>query len=86
MAYNTHVPSHRKDSRPHAGPVAQASTSVILVGTAGEIKIHVLEIDGGKVRLGITAPRDVPVYREEIWDAMQAGRAAEPEPDPFLPG
>ncbi len=37
----------------------------IIVGD--EIVIEVLEVRGGTVRLGIEAPRSVPVYREEIW-------------------
>lgn len=31
-----------------------------------QISVEVLEIDRGKIRLGITAPRDVPVYRDEL--------------------
>ena len=30
------------------------------------ICVTVVEIDRGKIRLGIEAPRDVPVYREEL--------------------
>lgn len=37
---------------------------VIVVG--GDIKIYVVEIRGDKVRLGIEAPGDVPVDREEV--------------------
>ncbi len=37
----------------------------IIVG--GDIVIEVLEVRGGTVRLGIDAPRSVPIYREEIW-------------------
>lgn len=37
-----------------------------------DIKIVVVEISPGKVRLGITAPRDVPVHREEIYEAIRA--------------
>ena len=36
------------------------------------LEIRVLEIRGNKVRLGITAPRDLEVYREEIWERIQA--------------
>jgi carbon storage regulator len=35
------------------------------------IKIMVLEIRGDKVRLGIEAPRDLPVHREEVYKAIQ---------------
>jgi carbon storage regulator CsrA len=32
----------------------------------GHIRIRVLSSSGGKVRLGITAPRDVPIERGEL--------------------
>ena len=35
------------------------------------IRIMVVEIRGDKVRLGIDAPRDMPVHREEIWKVIQ---------------
>ena len=31
------------------------------------IKVQVLGVKGGQVRLGVEAPKDIPVYREEIW-------------------
>ena len=34
---------------------------------ADNIFIEVVEIRGDKARIGIVAPRDVPVHREEIW-------------------
>lgn len=37
------------------------------------IKIVVVEIRGDKVRLGIEAPRDVPVHRSEVHDAIHGG-------------
>ena len=39
----------------------------ILVGeTVGETKVTVLEIKGGRIRLGIEAPREVNVVRDEL--------------------
>jgi carbon storage regulator len=36
-----------------------------------------MEIVGNSVRVGIQAPRSVPVYREEIWNAVrEENRAA----------
>jgi carbon storage regulator len=34
------------------------------------IVITVVEIRGDKVRLGIEAPRDVPVHRSEVYEAI----------------
>lgn len=36
-----------------------------------EITIVVVEIRGDKVRLGVEAPREVPVHRREVYDAIQ---------------
>ena len=46
----------------------------ILIGDA--IDIMVVEIRGDKVRLGINAPRNVQVHREEVWLAIQQGASA----------
>ena len=35
-----------------------------------DIVITVVEIRGDKVRLGIQAPRDIPVHRREVLDAI----------------
>ncbi|MCQ2081104.1 MAG: carbon storage regulator CsrA [Lachnospiraceae bacterium] len=35
------------------------------------IEITVLEIKGEQVKLGITAPKDVPVYRKEVYVQIQ---------------
>jgi carbon storage regulator len=37
-----------------------------------DIEIVILEIDGDSVRVGIKAPKDVEVYRKEIYNAIQA--------------
>ena len=36
-----------------------------------DIKITVLDIKGGQVRLGITAPQSIKVHREEVFDRIQ---------------
>lgn len=36
-----------------------------------DIKIHVIEIRGDKVRLGVEAPKEVPVHRQEVYEAIQ---------------
>jgi carbon storage regulator len=49
-----------------------------------------MEIVGNSVRVGIQAPRSVPVYREEIWNAVreenQAAAGAAPNELPGTPG
>lgn len=39
------------------------------------ITVTVVEIRGDKVRLGIEAPKEVPIHRSEIHDAIQLERA-----------
>lgn len=38
---------------------------VLVVGE--NIRITVIAVDQGSVRLGIEAPRDIPIHREEVW-------------------
>jgi carbon storage regulator len=42
-----------------------------------DVTIVVVEIRGDKVRLGIEAPKEVPVHRKEVYDAIQRKAAAE---------
>ncbi|MDR2644082.1 MAG: carbon storage regulator CsrA [Planctomycetaceae bacterium] len=35
------------------------------------ITVVVVDVRGDKVRLGIDAPKDVPVHRKEIYDAIR---------------
>jgi carbon storage regulator len=44
------------------------------------ITITVVEIRGDKVRLGIEAPRDVPVHRSEVYEAIRRAENSAPEP------
>lgn len=36
-----------------------------------DITIVVVEIRGDKVRLGVEAPKEVPVHRREVYDAIK---------------
>jgi carbon storage regulator len=41
-----------------------------------DITIVIVEIRGDKVRLGIEAPKEVPVHRREVYDAIRRSEAA----------
>lgn len=45
------------------------------------ITIVVVEIRGDKVRLGIEAPKEIPVHRKEVFDAIQQAKEEERRPD-----
>ena len=47
----------------------KAGQSIVI---GDDIEVTLLEIDGGKVRLGIQAPHSVPVHRMEIYLAINA--------------
>ena len=55
----------------------------IMVGD--DIVVEVIEVSGSSVRVGIAAPRSIPVYREEIWAAVQAENAAAAQAPAELP-
>ena len=44
-----------------------------------DVSVTVVEVTGQTVRLGIAGPAEVPVYREEIWLAVQAENQAAAE-------
>lgn len=49
----------------------------IVIGDS--ITLMVIEIRGDKVRLGIDAPRDVTVHREEIYEAIKRESSEQPQ-------
>lgn len=46
----------------------------------GDTEVMVVEIIGNRVRLGITAPKDIPVLRREVHEAILRGNLAAAEP------
>jgi len=53
--------------------LTRKSNQSIVIGD--DVIVTVLEVRGDHIRLGITAPRDVEVHREEIWIARADGAA-----------
>jgi carbon storage regulator len=53
----------------------------------GRIKVKIVRLEGDVVKIGIEAPPDVPIHRQEVYDeiqqsnklALQSGRAALPK-------
>jgi carbon storage regulator len=40
-------------------------------GKTARVIISVLAVEGDKVKLGISAPREVGILRQELWQSMQ---------------
>lgn len=51
--------------------LSRKKNEVIKIGD--DISIVVVSIKNGKVKLGIDAPKDVPVHRLEVYQAIKAG-------------
>ena len=59
----------------------------IMIGD--DIEVSVLSVAGEKVRMGIEAPRDIPVFRKEVYleiqqQRLEAGSSAREEVDDAL--
>jgi carbon storage regulator len=52
--------------------LTRKSNQSIMIGD--DIEVSVLSIMGEKVRIGIQAPRDIPVFRKEVYLEIQAER------------
>jgi len=60
--------------------LTRKSNQSIMIGD--DIEVTVLSIMGEKVRIGIQAPREVPVFRKEVYLEIQEERDADPEAAP----
>jgi carbon storage regulator len=62
--------------------LSRKSLESVVVGGADRLerllKVTVLEIKGGRVRLGFEVDTDVPVHRYEVWERLRAGKADGP--------
>jgi carbon storage regulator len=50
----------------------------IMIGD--DVEIIIVDVRGDKVRLGITAPKNIPVHRREIYDAIQREKDEQEKP------
>jgi carbon storage regulator len=53
--------------------LTRKSHESIMIGD--EIEVSVLGVTGEKVRIGIQAPREIPVFRKEVYLAIQQQEA-----------
>ena len=53
--------------------LTRKSNQSIMIGD--DIEVSVLSVTGEKVRIGIQAPRDIPVFRKEVYIEIQQERA-----------
>jgi len=49
----------------------------VMVGT--EVIVTVLGVKGNQVRLGVNAPKEIAVHREEIYERVQEEKGQQPE-------
>ena len=59
--------------------LTRKSNQSIMIGD--DIEVSVLAIMGEKVRIGIEAPRSVPVFRKEVYVEIQQDRGGAEEED-----
>lgn len=57
--------------------LTRKSNQSIMIGD--EIEISVLAVMGEKVRIGISAPRSVPVFRKEVYLDIKSGQDGAPD-------
>ncbi|PWU69303.1 carbon storage regulator CsrA [Gracilibacillus dipsosauri] len=50
--------------------LTRKSNEAIKIGE--DIEIKILEVDGEQVKIGISAPRDVDIHRQEVYESIQA--------------
>ena len=53
--------------------LSRQKDETIMIGD--DIEITIVDVRGDKVRLGITAPREISVHRREVYDAIQREKA-----------
>ena len=53
----------------------------VMIG--GDVTVTVLGVKGTQVRIGVNAPKDIAVHREEIYDRIMQEQPQDPKPPPL---
>jgi carbon storage regulator len=52
----------------------------------GRITVKIVRVDGETIKIGISAPADVPIHRQEVYDEIcRSNQEAITRPDEFVP-
>src|SRR5262245_43566748 len=79
------MPRHRETSRSFTAACRERIVVMLVLSRKknesivinNDITIVVVEIRGDKVRLGVEAPKEVPVHRREVYDAIKRNAAVQ---------
>ena len=68
--------------------LSRKSRESVVVGAADNlnevVRVTVIEVRGGTVKLGFQAGDEVPIHRAEVWERIRAESPA-PNPEPIAP-
>ena len=53
----------------------------IMIGN--NVRLEIVDIRGDKVRLGVDAPQEIPVHRQEVYDAIKRENQKKPRLGPI---
>jgi carbon storage regulator len=68
-----------KGLQANANRIELMLSMLILTRRVVEVTVRVVAVKGNQVRIGINAPKDVAVYREEVFDRVQTEKAQQME-------
>ncbi len=65
--------------------LSRKAGETIVIGKDGDIVLKVLETHGNKIKICIESPREMPIHRGEVFDAIQRGEIQDKGPQSLQP-